>query len=182
MNLLENKLVQAALVVGVLMFLLNTFNEQSVESLEQDALEAEAQGKLEDVESKITLDVTNAISESPKLQAASISGLKNTDSVPATSQASTGSSGDLSAEDLLPIHDTSSDFASRHPSGVGALSGKNFLTSGYHVGINTVGTSLRNANLGIRSEPANPIQHVSPWNNTTITPDVNRLPLEIGSQ
>jgi hypothetical protein len=178
MNLLENKLVQAALVVGVLMFLLNTFNEKSVESLEQEAQEA-----LAEVESKITSDVSKALKESPELQAASVSGLKNTESVPASAiQASAGSSGDLSAEDLLPSHDESSEFASRYPSGAGALSDKNFLTSGYHVGINTVGTSLRNANTGIRSEPANPIQHVSPWNNTTITPDVNRRPLEIGSE
>jgi hypothetical protein len=178
MNLLENKLVQAALVVGVLMFLLNAFNENSVESLEQEAQEA-----LLEVESKITSDVANALKETPELQAASVSGLKNTESVPASAvQASSGSSGDLSAEDLLPNHDESSEFASRYPSGAGALSDKNFLTSGYHVGINTVGTSLRNANVGIRSEPANPIQHVSPWNNTTITPDVNRRPLEIGSQ
>jgi hypothetical protein len=181
MNLLENKLVQAALVIGVLMFLLNTFNEKSVESLEQEALEAEAQAGLEEVENKITSDVANALTH--ELQAASVSGLKNTESVPASAiQASAGSSGDLSAEDLLPSHNESSEFASRYPSGAGALSDKNFLTSGYHVGINTVGTSLRNANVGIRSEPANPIQHVSPWNNTTITPDVNRRPLEIGSE
>jgi hypothetical protein len=178
MNLLENKLVQAALVIGVLMFLLNTFNEQSVESLEQ-----EAQELLEQVEDDITLDVANALHGTPELQAASVSGLKNTESVPASAvQASAGSSEDLTAKDLLPNHDASSEFASRYPSGSGALSDKNFLTSGYHVGINTVGTSLRNANVGIRSEPANPIQHVSPWNNTTITPDVNRRPLEIGSE
>jgi hypothetical protein len=177
MNLLENKLVQAALVIGVLLFILNTFNEQSVESLEQEAVEA-----LEIVESKITSDVANALQNSPELQAASVSGLKNTESVPASAVTVSGESGDLSAEDLLPNHDASSEFASRYPSGAGALSDKNFLTSGYHVGINTVGTSLRNANVGLRSEPANPIQHVSPWNNTTITPDVNRRPLEISSQ
>jgi hypothetical protein len=177
MNLLENKLVQAALVVGVLMFLLNTFNEQSVESLEQ-----EAQEQLEEVESRITLDVSKQLSATREIQAASVSDLKNTESVPASAaSASATPDGDLTAEDLLPSHDASSDFASRYPNGVGALSEKNFLTSGYHVGINTVGTSLRNANVGIRSEPANPIQHVSPWNNTTITPDVNRRPLEIGS-
>jgi hypothetical protein len=176
MNLLENKLVQAALVVGVLMFLLNSFNEQSVESLEHDADEL-----LQDVEDTISKDVEQAM-DSQGLQAASVSGLKNTESVPASAILSSSSSGDISAEDLLPNHAESSDFASRYPSGAGALSDKNFLTSAYHVGINTVGTSLRNANVGIRSEPANPIQHVSPWNNTTITPDVNRRPLEIGSE
>jgi hypothetical protein len=179
MNLLENKLVQAALVLGLVMFLLNTFNEQNVESLEADAQE-----ELEAVEAKITEDVEAAMEaamEAKGIQGGSVSGLNNTESVPASAILAAGPD-DLSAEDLLPNHDASSDFAERHPDGAGALSDKNFLTSGYHVGINTVGTSLRNANVGIRSEPANPIQHVSPWNNTTITPDVNRRPLEIGSE
>jgi len=44
-----------------------------------------------------------------------------------------------------------------------------------------VSSSLRNANLQLRSEPANPQQDVGPWNNTTISPDINRRPLEIGS-
>jgi hypothetical protein len=180
MNLLENKLVQAALVLGLVMFLLNTFNEQNVESLEQEALEAEAQEELEAVEAEIAESVEAAM-EAKGIHGGSVSGLNNTESVPASAILAAGSD-DLSAEDLLPNHDASSDFAERHPDGAGALSDKNFLTSGYHVGINTVGTSLRNANVGIRSEPANPIQHVSPWNNTTITPDLNRRPLEIGSE
>jgi hypothetical protein len=175
MNLLENKLVQAALVLGLVMFLLNTFNEQKVESLEEDELE------LEELEERISSDVEEALSKDKSIQGGSVSGLNQTESVPASAILADGSD-DLSAEDLLPNHDASSSFAERHPDGTGSLSDKNFLTSGYHVGINTVGTSLRNANVGIRSEPANPIQHVSPWNNTTITPDLNRRPLELGSQ
>ena len=67
------------------------------------------------------------------------------------------------------------------PSGqAGDLSNVNFLKAGYHVGINTVGTSLRNANLQVRSEPPNPQNQVSPWLNSTISPDLMRVPLEIG--
>lgn len=40
--------------------------------------------------------------------------------------------------------------------------------------------SLRNANLQIRSEPANPQMEVGPWNQTTMAPDDMRRPLEIG--
>ena len=54
------------------------------------------------------------------------------------------------------------------------------LSAGYHSGINTVGGSLRNANLQLRSEPPNPQTKVSPWMNTTIEPDLMRTPLEIG--
>ena len=54
------------------------------------------------------------------------------------------------------------------------------LTAGHHNGINTVGNSLRNANLQLRSDP--PISQVNagPWMQSTISPDVNRKQLEIG--
>jgi hypothetical protein len=56
----------------------------------------------------------------------------------------------------------------------------NMLNSGHHIGVNTVGSSLRNANLQIRSEPVIPQNNVGPWNNTTIEPDNLRRNLEIG--
>lgn len=86
----------------------------------------------------------------------------------------------LSPEELLP-RDTDSVWAQTVPAGQGALSDKNFLNAGFHVGVNTVGQSLRNANRQIRSEPPNPQVKVSPWMQTTIEPDSNRKPLEIGA-
>jgi hypothetical protein len=56
----------------------------------------------------------------------------------------------------------------------------NLLRAGHWNGIDTVGSSLRNANLQVRSEPPNPQSPVSIWNNTTISPDMMRVPLEIG--
>jgi hypothetical protein len=85
----------------------------------------------------------------------------------------------LTAEDLLPKDASNSKWAQVNPAGQGELKNQNFLTAGYHVGINTVGTTLRNSNMQIRSEPPNPQTKVSPWNQTTILPDLNRLPLEI---
>ena len=87
----------------------------------------------------------------------------------------------LNSADLLP-RDANSLHAQVVPSGQGALSDQNFLTAGYHIGINTVGQTLRNANRQLRSEPPNPQVKVSPWNQTTIESDVNRRPLEIGGQ
>jgi hypothetical protein len=81
--------------------------------------------------------------------------------------------------ELLP-KDTNSQWAQLNPSGSGDLENVNLLRSGYHMGIDTVGNSLRNANLQLRSEPANPQVNVGPWNNTTISPDTMRVPLEIG--
>ena len=57
----------------------------------------------------------------------------------------------------------------------------NVLSAGHHIGLNTVGSSLRNANLQIRSEPTIPQTNVGPWNNTTIESDNLRRNLDIGS-
>ena len=81
--------------------------------------------------------------------------------------------------ELLP-KDTNSQWAQLNPSGSGDLQNVNLLRSGYHMGIDTVGNTLRNANLQLRSEPANPQLNVGPWNNTTISPDTMRTPLELG--
>lgn len=81
--------------------------------------------------------------------------------------------------ELLP-HDDNSDWAKLHPAGKDGLQGVNLLKAGYHIGIDTVGQSMRNANLQVRSEPPNPQLNVSPWNNTTIDPTFPRKPFEIG--
>ena len=82
--------------------------------------------------------------------------------------------------ELLP-KDANSQWAQLNPSGKGELANINLLKAGYHIGIDTVGQSLRNANLQIRSEPPNPKLNVGPWNNTTIESNFMQVPLEIGS-
>jgi hypothetical protein len=82
--------------------------------------------------------------------------------------------------ELLP-KDTNSQWAQLNPSGKGDLANINLLKAGYHIGIDTVGQSLRNANLQVRSEPPNPQLNVGPWNQSTMDPDFMRPPLEIGS-
>jgi hypothetical protein len=82
--------------------------------------------------------------------------------------------------ELLP-KDSNSQWAQLNPSGKGELANVNLLKAGYHIGIDTIGQSLRNANLQIRSEPPNPQLNVGPWNQTTIEPDFQRVPLNIGS-
>jgi hypothetical protein len=87
----------------------------------------------------------------------------------------------LTSSDLLPQDAANSKWAQINPSGSGMLGDQNFLTAGYHVGINTIGQSLRNANLQLRSEPPNPQVAVSPWGISTIEPDVRSVAFEIGS-
>jgi hypothetical protein len=80
--------------------------------------------------------------------------------------------------DLLPT-DSNSSWASMNP--VGDLKNINLLNPTQVVGINTQGSSLRNANLQLRSEPPNPRMNTNcPWNVSTIEEDNMRKPLEIG--
>ena len=86
----------------------------------------------------------------------------------------------LTPSELLPM-DQNSIWAQQNPMGPGSLKGKNFLSAGALIGVNTVGQSLRNANLQIRSEPPNPQVPVSIFMQSTIGPDVSHRPLEIGA-
>ena len=81
--------------------------------------------------------------------------------------------------ELLP-KGGSNEFSKINPMGGGDLKNVSLLKAGYHIGINTVGQSLRNANLQLRSEPPNPQLNTGPWNNSTITTDLQRRPLELG--
>lgn len=85
----------------------------------------------------------------------------------------------LTPSELLP-GDANSKWAEVNPVGQGDLKDQNFLNAGHHLGVNTVGQTLRNSNLQLRSEPPNPQHKVSPWMQTTIEPDTNRRPMEIG--
>ena len=84
----------------------------------------------------------------------------------------------LTPGELLP-KDANSIWAQQNPMGTGSLKGKNFLSAGALIGVNTVGQSLRNANYQLRSEPPNPQVPVSVFNIPTIEPDVNRRSMEI---
>lgn len=87
----------------------------------------------------------------------------------------------LSAEDLLPQDAADSRWAQMNPAGQGDIANVNFLTAGYQIGVDTVGSSKKNGNLQLRSDPPAPQVVVSPWMQSTIEPsDTNRRPLEIG--
>ena len=106
------------------------------------------------------------------------------DSVAASSSSTMGLPANCSGQaninpaDLLPKDNNSS--WNLKPMGSGDFLGVNLLNAGYLIGVDTIGSSLRNANLQVRSEPPNPQLQVSPWMNTTIEPDPFRAPLEIG--
>jgi hypothetical protein len=87
----------------------------------------------------------------------------------------------LTSKDLLPKDAQDLIWSKMNPSSQANIDDQNFLTAGYHIGVNTIGQSLRNANLQLRSEIPNPQVAVSPWLISTIEPDVRSTTLEIGS-
>jgi len=84
--------------------------------------------------------------------------------------------------DLLP-KDANSQWAALNPTSMnqGDILMPDLLQAGYHIGLDTIGQSLRNANLQLRSDPIISKADVGPWNQSTIEPDVGRVPLEIGA-
>ena len=84
----------------------------------------------------------------------------------------------MDPHDLLP-KDRNSEWASVNPASQD-LTGLSLLSASESIGINTVNSSLRNANLQIRSEPIIPKANIGPWNQSTIEADLYHRPLEIG--
>jgi hypothetical protein len=81
--------------------------------------------------------------------------------------------------DLLP-QDKNSQFSDFNMLNQGNITMPDLLDAGYLIGLDTIGQSLRNANLQERSDPIIPKSDVGPWNNSTIEPDLGRVPLELG--
>jgi hypothetical protein len=83
--------------------------------------------------------------------------------------------------DLLPV-DQNSQWSALNPNAMtqGNVLMPDLLQAGYHIGLDTIGQTLRNANYQLRSDPIIPKADVGPWNNSTMEPDLARVPLEIG--
>jgi len=83
--------------------------------------------------------------------------------------------------DLLP-NDQNSQWSALNPNTMnkGDVLMPDLLQAGYHIGLDTIGQTLRNANLQLRSDPVIPRSQVGPWNQSTIEPDLGRVPLELG--
>ncbi len=79
--------------------------------------------------------------------------------------------------DLLP-QDKNSQWSELNPSSMTNVEGLTGLAA-KHIGMES--SSLRNANLQLRSDPIVPKADVGPWNQSTIEPD-SRVELELGSR
>lgn len=84
----------------------------------------------------------------------------------------------LSSADLLP-RDANSKWSMNVPSGTGSILDGSFLSAGALAGDDTVGSSLRNPSYDLRGDPvANPQNVVSPWQQSSILPDLSRKSLQ----
>lgn len=83
------------------------------------------------------------------------------------------------AIDLLP-KDVNSQWQTLNNLNGANINMPDLLQAGVHIGLDTIGQSLRNANLQERSDPIIPVVDTGPWNKSTIEPDFGRVPLEIG--
>ena len=81
---------------------------------------------------------------------------------------------------LLPKNEPGAMNGDWNVSTPGSLEDKNFLEAGHHFGIDTVGSSQKNANLQLRSEPIIPRRtDISPFLNSSIMPEDHRRRFEI---
>ena len=85
--------------------------------------------------------------------------------------------------DLLPT-DKNSEWNKLNPTNVDDEGVKmpDLLDAGYHIGLDTVGQSMRNSNLQLRSDPVIAKSDIGPWNQSTIDGDSTRQPMEIGGR
>ena len=82
-------------------------------------------------------------------------------------------------KELLP-KDQNSQWADLNPVNNSEPVLPDLLQAGNLIGLDTIGQTLKNANLQLRSDPIIEKQNVGPWNNSTYEADVARVPLEIG--
>lgn len=103
------------------------------------------------------------------------------DSAPATDATSGGYAMQqtIQPSELLPS-DANSQWSALNPVNQGNIAMPDLLQAGYHIGLDTIGQTLRNPNYQLRSDPVIPKQEIGPWNQSTIEPDLGRVPLEVG--
>ena len=81
--------------------------------------------------------------------------------------------------ELLP-KDDNSQWSSLNPVSQSNPQMPDLLQAGYHIGLDTIGQTMKNANLQLRSDPVIQKGDIGPWNQSTIEPDLMRVPLEVG--
>jgi hypothetical protein len=88
-----------------------------------------------------------------------------------------------SPADLFPV-DENSKWAALNPNAMknGEIATPDLLQAGYHIGLDTIGQTLRNASWDLRPDPVIAKADVGPWNQSTIEASYPREAKEIGEK
>lgn len=135
---------------------------------------------------KDSMDTGNSASSMPNNASPSSTMTAPTTTAPASSASAAVQGGSGYAlqpvaqpSDLLP-QDQNSQWAALNPVNAGNAAMPDLLQAGYHIGLDTIGQTLKNANYQLRSDPIIAKKDVGPWNQSTYDADYGRVPLEIG--
>lgn len=99
---------------------------------------------------------------------------------PTASQGGYSAQSVVNPSDLLP-NDVNSQWSTLNPVNQGVTT-PDLLQAGHHIGLDSIGQTLKNPNYQLRSDPIIPKKDVAPWNQSTYEPDLMRVPLEVGCQ
>lgn len=168
----DNILIMIVGLIGLAVIIALVIKASNKESVD-DVAPIEFAPKLEETVKTVDVPV--------EAQQEQVSPMENEELAPVAPQ--TQAPVEITTADLLPANDAAQAFEAKFPTGQGDATDKNFLIAGYNIGINTVGSSLKNANLQLRSDPYIKRQDVGPWNQSTILSSdlTNRRELNIGS-
>lgn len=78
----------------------------------------------------------------------------------------------FNAEKLLPQDDNNNDWFD-NPYEQTSIKNSKLINIYKPIGVNTIGSSLKNANRQLRADPPCPKFAISPWNNSSYEPDTN---------
>lgn len=157
--LMDNLVLIIALLIGVVGVGVYSFNK--VPKMDTMTAEEPAQDK-EDIEAPLT-NVAPAKPMGQNSDYLRVQGLESTSAKglpPVNKNINTPS-------DLIPS-DPNSEWAAQNPVGAGSLKDVSLITPQQQIGVNSVGSCNRNANLQLRPDPCIPKMNTGPFNQSTI--------------
>ena len=125
---------------------------------------------------------SNSFAQSNQQMGAANAGMTTSGSVPSTVASNPGNyvaQPVANPAELLP-KDQNSEWSKLNPISNSNPMIPDLLQAGSLIGLDTIGQTLKNANLQLRSDPVIVKQNVGPWNNSTYEADLGRVPLELG--
>ena len=168
----DRVLVLVGFILLAVVFMYYSTGKMTVrDSMKTGEGEGEGEGEKEKEQEEATNPLTQAMDSAKDVVAS------------ATGEGFTGYSDKdvANPSELLP-KDDNSQWSSLNPVSQSNPQMPDLLQAGYHIGLDTIGQTMKNANLQLRSDPVIQKADIGPWNQSTIEPDLMRVPLEVGAK